>query len=242
MARRFQKIDVKELTKGDELLNQNLDIGKAWQDKTYTVMQSGNVLLESIKDSGAIVANRLMENTFTGAGKGPESKNIRGAINAGRVDNENKLNSVIKGEKGRPHDGSVANTSRDLQQAGRLVRAVPDVAQKAVSEAKSLMPKASLPTAATNKKRDEEKYQDLANRSKPGQPPNIDELRSLINNIKNQFGKIYTSSDAKNNPEAAAKFTQQREMLKSSGTVKTDAEASKVLDKLQASFKNNTFG
>ncbi len=83
-----QKIDVKELSKGDELVNKNLDIGKAWQDKTLTVMHSGNTLLESIRDSGAIVANRLMEDTFTGAAKGEAGKNIRSTINAGRRDNE----------------------------------------------------------------------------------------------------------------------------------------------------------
>ncbi len=131
--------------------------------------------------------------------------------------------------------------SKDLKQAGRLVHTVPHVATSALQGAKSMIPSAPLPTAATTKKREEGKYQDLVNKSKPGQTQSVDDFRNMVNEVKNRFGKIYSSSDAQNSPDAAAKFQHQREMLKNTGTVKTDAEATKLLDKLQVSFKNNTF-
>lgn len=129
-----QKIDVKELGKGTDILNKNLETGKAWQDQTLSVFTSIDNTIENIRDSAGIIANRIMERSVTGAAEGRPGANIRSAIGAGQREGQQQAINAINRERRTPTDMTVQNISRDIRQGGRDIRTVPNVARAVVSQ------------------------------------------------------------------------------------------------------------
>lgn len=126
-----EKIDVKELSKGSDLLNKNLETGKTWQDKNITLAKTANDTLEALRDEGSKVTNTLLEGIFTSL----SGKTLRNLIGAQQKEGTREALQTIKAPGERARDTSAVDVSRALRQAGRTVRSIPDVAKTAVSVA-----------------------------------------------------------------------------------------------------------
>lgn len=168
-----QKIDVKELSKGSDLLNKNLETGKAYQDKTLTIFGNMEGALESIRDSGAMVANKIMERSVGTAGEGRAGAGVRGALAAGQREGTQQANLAIRREQqGKPMDVSVVNTSRDIRQASRDLHQIPNAARGAMQQVNQTISttaqqeKRTGVPAASNTQKNNENYMNLFNKGK----------------------------------------------------------------------------
>lgn len=223
-----QKIDVKELGKGTDILNKNLETGKAWQDQTLSVFSNIGVTLESIRDSSAITANRIMERSVTGAAEGRAGANIRSALGAGQREGQLQAVGAINRERRNPVDVGVQNVSRDIRQGGRDLRIIPDIARAVVNQNEQTISttaqqerRSGVPAASDSQAH----FKDLMNLSNRTQ----DEERDRLNTARSVGAVNTTTANASTGTGRNNTATIQDRRTQTLGSVKVEPITVKVV-------------
>jgi len=214
-----QKIDVSELSSGTELLNKNLETGKAWQDRNINIIKQSNDILEDIRDQGSKVTNDLLERILTASSGGQLANTIRTNQREGTA----QVRTAMR--QGRPQDTSAIDMSRDIRQAGRIMRSIPGVASNAVDQANLMVShtaaterRTGVPSAGSSKH--EADYRELVNRNRE------DEINRL--NSARTVGAVNTTTTAASPGGTGRNITGARDR-RDLGTVKVEPITVKVV-------------
>jgi hypothetical protein len=166
-----EKVDVKELSKGDDLLNRTLETGKSVQEKNTPIFKQTLGAIESIRDEGSKVTNDLLEGILTTGAGGKAGREIANAIRAGQSD-ATRRDVGVTGREGRaPVDVGAVNVARGIKTVGNDIRALPSVGTVAAKRFGEKMSTTTAReartgvTAASNTEANTGNYMNLAGRN-----------------------------------------------------------------------------